>query len=425
MSLLRSGYYGLSWVCAPLISGYLAWRAGKGHEDKIRIQERFGTSKIARPDKPLLWVNAVSVGEAVAALTIIDAILKEYPRIHVLLTTTTPTSAKVVGARLPKNVTHQYSPVDTPQAVNRFLNHWQPDLAIWIESELWPNLLHGTQARAIPTVLLNGRMSGKSYANWKKLKSMISPLLSRLELCAVQSEEQATYFRALGAENISVMGNAKLLMSPLGGVDVKKYEDFKKEIGERPLWLAASTQPGEDESILKAHKNLQKLFPNLLTILVPRHIERGPSIQNLASAEGIKASLRTETKSLKDVELYIGDTLGELGVFFALSPVVFMGATFVPKGGHNPIEAAQMGAYVLHGIHTFNNPQLYDTLATLKLSQVVADENKLSSYVALWLKNKKETYEEPSPLAKYREKGLKDLITLLNPYLSSLREVRE
>ena len=204
------------------------------------------------------------------------------------------------------------------------------------------------QGRAIPTILLNGRMSGKSYANWKKLKSMLSPLLSRLELCAVQSEEQATYFRALGAENIAVMGNAKLLMSPLGRVDIKKYEDFKKEIGDRPLWLAASTQPGEDEPILKAHKDLRRVFPDLLTILVPRHIERGQALQNLASKEGIKASLRTETKSLKDVELYIGNTMGELGVFFALSPVVFMGATFIPKGGHNPIEAAQMGAYVLH-----------------------------------------------------------------------------
>jgi len=424
VSLLRSGYYGLSWLGAPLITGYLGWRARKGHEDIHRIQERFGRSKTLRPITPLLWVNAVSVGESVAALTIIQAILKKYPNIHVLLTTTTPTSAKVVEKRLPKNATHQFCPVDTPQAVGRFLEHWQPDLAIWIESELWPNLLHETQARGIPTVLLNGRMSVKSFSNWKKLKSMISPLLSRLELCAVQSEEQANYFHTLGARSVSVMGNAKLLMSPLG-VDDTKYKAFKKEVGERPLWLAASTQPGEDEIVLQAHNILKKEYPDLLTILVPRHIERGAALQKLAAQSGIIASLRTETKSLENVELYIGNTLGELGIFYALSPVVLMGATFVPKGGHNPIEAAQMGTYVLHGPHTFNNPQLYDTLASLKLSQSILDENELATFVSPWLKNQKKTYDEPLVLKAYRQDGLQDLMKILIPHLKSLAEERE
>lgn len=253
MSLLRSGYTCVSWVAAPLVSAYLGWRARKGHEDKSRIQERLGRSQISRPQKPLLWVNGVSVGEAMAALAIIQEISKQHPGIHVLLTTTTPTSAKVVGQRLPKHVTHQYCPVDTPQAVRRFLRHWQPDLAIWIESELWPNLLHETQSRGIPTILLNGRMSGKSFENWKRFKGMISPLLSRLELCAVQSEEQSKFFRTLGANSISVMGNAKLFMSPLS-VDETKYKALKKRSATGLYGLQQVPSLGKMKSSLRLIK---------------------------------------------------------------------------------------------------------------------------------------------------------------------------
>jgi len=423
VSLLRSGYYGLSWLSAPLVSGYLQWRASKGHEERNRLKERKGVTLTPRPNKPLLWIHAVSVGEAVSAITIIQAVLKKCPEIHVLLTTTTVSSAHVIQKRLPKNVIHQYCPVDTPQAVTRFLNHWQPDLAIWIESELWPNLMHQTQERGIPTILLNGRMSLKSFSTWKKLKGVISPLLSRLSLCAVQSEEQAFFFRTLGATEIAVMENAKGMMTPLE-VDPKKYTALKKEIGDRPLWLIASTHPGEEDIIFKTHKILRKAYPTLLTILVPRHIDRAASLHQLALKEGIPSALRTHRSSLKDVELYIGDTMGEMGLFYALSPVVVMGATFVPRGGHNPIEAAQLGSFVIHGPHTFNNPQLYDILSSLNLSKCVSTEEQLSPLVLPWLKIKKESYDEPQQLRTYREKGLENLIKLLMPHLKALREER-
>jgi 3-deoxy-D-manno-octulosonic-acid transferase len=423
MSLLRSGYYGLSWLGAPLVLGYLKWRASQGYEDKERLKERIGITTLPRPDKPILWIHAVSVGEAVAALTIVQAILKTHPEIYVVLTTTTVSSARVIGKRLPKNTIHQYGPVDTPQAVNRFLDYWQPDLAIWIESELWPNLLYQTQEKGIPTILLNGRISSKSFSNWRKLRGMISPLLGGLSLCAVQSEEQASFFQALGAKTVSVMGNAKLMMTPLE-VDLKKYSSLKEKIGKRPVWLAASTHPGEEVVVFKAHKALRKNYPNLLTILVPRHIKRATHIQDLAKNEGIQAGLRTQDPSLDTIELYIGDTLGEMGVFYALSSVVFMGATFVPKGGHNPIEAVQLGAFVLHGPHIFNNFQLYDVLGSLDLSQKVQESSQLASLVSPWLKIKKEEYNEPEKLQIYREKGLQNLMKLLTPHLATLRRER-
>lgn len=424
MSLLRSGYFGLSWLGAPFVLAYLELRALKGHEDKNRLHERKGMARLPRPKKSLLWVHAVSVGESVGALTIIQAILKKYPEVHVLLTTTTVSSAKVIEKRLPKNTTHQFCPVDTPQAVRRFLDHWQPDLAIWIESEFWPNLIHETQEKGIPTILLNGRMSRKSFSNWQKFKGMISPLLSRLDLCAVQSEEQASFFQTLGATSIAIMGNVKLMTMPLT-VDSKRYHALKKEIGERPIWLAACTHPGEEEIIFQTHKTLRKDYPNLLTILVPRHIERASTLQQLASKEGIASALQTETVSLTGVEIYIGNTLGEMGVFYALSPLVVMGATFVPKGGHNPIEAAQMGAFVLHGPHTFNNAALYDVLASLGFSKSIQEESQLSSLVIPWLSKKKKSYEEPSALKAYREEGLQNLMKLLAPYVKTLRKDRE
>ncbi|MBY0500769.1 MAG: 3-deoxy-D-manno-octulosonic acid transferase [Alphaproteobacteria bacterium] len=423
MSLLRSSYYGLAWIGAPFVLSYLRWRTLRGLEDKDRIRERIGVSKEIRPAKPLLWVHAVSVGESVAAFTVIEAILKKYPEIHVLLTTTTLSSAKVVKKRLFKNMTHQFCPVDTPQAVHRFLDYWQPDLAVWIESELWPNLLHETQMRGIPTVLLNARMSSKSFSNWKKLKGIISPLLERLSLCAVQTEKQASIFQTLGAKTISVMGNVKGMMTPLVADEVK-YHALKEEIGGRSVWLAASTHPGEEEIILKTHKILRKDIPNLLTIIVPRHIERASTLQSLVSKEGLTSALRTDVTSLKGVEIYIGNTLGEMGLFYALSSLVLMGATFVPKGGHNPIEAAQMGAFVIHGPHIFNNPQLYEILATLGLSKQVQDENELPFLVRSRLKKQKEGYDEPFSLRSYREKGLINLMKLLTPHLATLREER-
>lgn len=424
MSFLRSSYYICSWIGAPLVTGYLRWRSLTGQEDQKRLLERRGFTSIPRPKKPLLWVHAVSVGESIVALTLTQAILKKHPHVHVLLTTRTASSAKIVEKRLPKNTIHQFCPVDTPQAVHRFLKHWKPDLAIWIESEFWPNLMHGTQERGVPTILLNGRISLKSFSNWKKLKGVIASLLSRLELCAVQSEEQAAFFQDLGAKNIFIMDNVKVMTSPLS-VDSKKYEALKKEVNDRPLWLAASSHQGEEELVFKAHKILKKDFPNLLTILVPRHIERASSLQQLATKEKLVSALQTETTSLSGIDIYIGNTLGELAALYALAPVVLMGATLVPKGGHNPIEAAQLGTYVLHGPHTFNNPQLYEILSSLRLSERILDGDQLAHSVRPWLIKQKENYEEPSVLKVYREEKLLNLMNLLAPYLKTLRRLQE
>lgn len=423
MSLLRTGYQALSWASSPFVCAYLKWRAFKGYEDIMRLSERRGISNSTKPPKLLLWLHAVSVGEALSGLTIIQAILKRYPDVHALLTTTTVSSSTLVGKKLPRSTTHQYCPVDTPQAVRRFLETWQPDLAIWVESELWPNLMHFTQERGIPTLLLNGRMSSRSFSSWKKLRGIISPLLARLELCAVQTQEQAHHFEELGAKNVSVMGNVKVMLSPQE-INQENYIQFKKSVEGRPIWLAASTHPGEESIVLKAHKALLKNFPNLLTVIVPRHIQRAQEIQKLVAEEGLTSVLRSHSQSPEKSDVYIGDTLGELGIFYALSPVVFMGATLIPKGGHNPIEAAQMNAFVLHGPHTFNNPQLYEALERLNLCQAIQDDAQLAECLLPFLKEKKSNFEEPKALQTFRQEGLQNLMDLLEPHLKHLRRER-
>lgn len=421
MSIVRNVYHILSWLSTPIVSCYLQWRTSKGKEDKTRLKERKGIPSLPRPEKSLVWIHAVSVGESMVGLALAKALLKHHPHLHILLTTMTLSSSKIIAQRLPRNMIHQFCPVDTPQAVSRFLKHWKPDLAIWIEAELWPNLMYITQEQGIPSLLINGRLSRKSFTYWKKFKGIISVILSRLDLCAVQSEEQAHYFQALGANNISIMGNAKLMIDTLT-VDTQLYTFLKRAIRERPVWVAASSHPGEEEFILKAHETLKNDYPDLLTIIVPRHIERSVSLQEFASKEGLAAALHTEQKSFDNIEVYIWDKLGELATLYALSPVVLMGATFVPKGGHNPIEAAQLGAFVLHGPHTFNNPQLYDILSSLGLSEKIQDAHHIARFVYPWLKKQKLTYAEPMALKAYRKDKVSHVLDLLSPYLRTLRE---
>jgi len=208
-------------------------------------------------------------------------------------------------------------------------------------------------------------------------------------------------------------------------IDLKKYTALKKAVNNRPFWLVASSHPGEEELVLTAHKILKREHPDLLTILVPRHIERASSLQELTKSQNLTAVLQTETMNLEGVDIYISNTLGELATWYALSPVALMGATFVPKGGHNPIEAAQLGTFVLHGPHTFNNSQLYDILSSLGFSEKIQNAKSIATSVRPWLSKPKTGYTEPAILKKYRDEQLARLVALLNPYLALLGATKE
>ncbi len=347
----------------PLAGTLLRRRSERGKEVPERLSERMGIASIARPNRKLLWFHAASVGETNVVLPLINMLYKERPDLQILLTTVTVTSAHIAATRLPPNAVHQFIPLDTPAFVKRFLDHWRPDMALFIESEIWPNLIMDADRRRIPLALLNARMSNRSFKRWLKLRGLSRPIFSRFAVVLAQSDILAKRLRRLGAPKVISAGNLKF-DSPPPPIDQAELAHLRSMIGERDVFLAASTHPGEDEIIAEAHQALIKSRPELLTIIVPRHPERGAGIAAMLAERGISAVKRSETSEIgRDINIYIGDTLGELGLFYSLAPFAFIGGSLVPRGGQNPIEAVKLGTGVITGPHWHNFPEVYQALA--------------------------------------------------------------
>jgi 3-deoxy-D-manno-octulosonic-acid transferase len=283
-------------------------------------------------------------------------------KIRILLTSGTVTSAAIVAKRFPADIIHQYVPYDSPRYVARFLDHWRPSLALFIESDLWPNLILSSAARRLPMVLINGRMSQRSFPRWRRVTGTISALLSRFEVCLAQSKVDAERFTALGSRNVVTTGNLKFDV-PAPPADLAKLERLMSVTRGRPIIVAASTHPGEEEILLEAHRTLAGFFPSLLSVVVPRHPDRGEAIARMIAASGLTATLRSrEELPTANTDIYVADTMGELGLFYRLAPIVFMGGSLIEHGGQNPIEAVQLGASIVHGPHVFNFTDVYEAL---------------------------------------------------------------
>ncbi len=346
----RGLYRGTSALTAPALGVYLRRRLARGKEDPIRFGERKGIAPRPRPEGPLVWIHAASNGEAMSAQPVIDHLMRRDPAAHVLLTTGTVTSARLMAERLPPGAFHQYVPVDRLGWVRRFLDHWKPDLGIWVESELWPNLLWEMRDAGRPTVLLNGRVSARSVARWRRVPGLARDLIGGFSLCLAQTTMEAERLRALGAREADCLGNLKYSAPPLPA-DPDLLAALRHAVGERPFWLAASTHPGEEERIAGVHARLAPQRPGLLTILVPRHPVRGTAIAEMLRQQGFRVARRSETPiPPSDIDIYLADTLGELGLFYRLSEIALIGGSLEGGiGGHNPVEAVQMGAVPLFG----------------------------------------------------------------------------
>jgi 3-deoxy-D-manno-octulosonic-acid transferase len=347
-----------------LASGFvLRRRSQQGKEVPSRLGERRGIASIARPDKKLIWFHAASVGETNVVLPLIHELHRERPDLTILLTTVTVTSARIAASRLPEGAIHQFIPLDTPGFVERFLDHWRPSAALFIESEIWPNLIMDADRRRIPLVLLNARMSDRSFKRWLKLRGLSLPIFSRFAVVLAQSDKLAKRLVKLGARKVIPAGNLKF-DSPPPPVDHAALTTLKSAIGGRRVFLAASTHPGEDEIIAEAHKALRSSHPDLLTIIVPRHPERGGGIASMLATHGLRTAQRSAAQVITpDTEIYVADTLGELGVFYSLASFAFIGGSLVAHGGQNPIEAVKLGAGVITGPHWHNFPEVYQALA--------------------------------------------------------------
>ena len=373
-------YQLLTSLVAPFIPLWLRWRKFKGKEDPKRFAERFGIPSKQRPKGTLLWLHGASVGEANSVLPLIQKLREHFPEITILLTTGTVTSAQLMEKRLPKGVIHQYVPVDIPKAVDRFIWHWRPDLAFWVESEFWPNLIASAHDYGALMGVINARMSERSFNSWQKRPAMIRQMLSCFDLVYAQSEQDATRLKTLGAKNVTCVGNLKYDAALLS-YDENELQNLKRMIGTRPVWLAASTHPGEEIMIAQAHKLLSATRPNLLTIIVPRHPDRGLEI-----AQELKKTVHTALRSHKepistDTKIYIADTLGELGLFFRLCEIVFMGGSLVNHGGQNPLEPARLSCAIVTGPYTHNFADIYHDMETANACVRAANPQKLTTHI--------------------------------------------
>jgi len=350
-------YRGFTYLAAPAGKLILKSRAARGKEDRERLPERLGIAHKPRPAGRLVWIHGASVGESLAALPLIEKLLYNA---NVLATSGTVASAEVMRRRLPASVIHQFVPLDAPKAVNRFLDHWKPDAALFVESEIWPNLLLGARARGVRLALINARISERSAAKWRRLPNSARQLFSAFDVVLAQDEEIAQRFRALGARDVRVAGSLKADAPPLG-CDHAALEALKAQIGTRPLLIAAQTHPGEDETVLPAHDSLRARFPDLLTIIAPRHVERGEDIAMLCGTRNA-ARRSLGDKIHAGTEVYIADTMGELGLFYRLARFCFIGGTLVPLGGHNPLEPAVLHCAILAGPHRASAAKAYEAI---------------------------------------------------------------
>jgi len=374
-----------TWSLEPLAIVYLERRRKRGKEDARRFRERQGVPGATRPQAPLLWLHAASVGEATTMLALIERLLQARPALEILVTTGTVTSAHLLESRLPPRARHQFVPVDLPRWVARFLDHWRPDLALWVESELWPNLILATHARGIPMVLVNGRLSAGSYARWQKWPGLIGPILGTFSLCLAQDEEQARRFRRLGAREVGTVGDLKAAAASLP-VDRAQLKALSRQIKTRPLWLAASTHAGEEEIAARVHHQVAADHPGLLTIIVPRHPARGDAIHAMLAARGLRVARRRSSEPITDqTDVYLADTMGELGLFYSLAEIAFVGGSLVAKGGHNPFEAARLHCAVLHGPNIGNCSGMTGELDAAAAAETVFDAGGLARAVSTLL----------------------------------------
>ena len=359
MSFARRVWSGTATLIGPALPLWLRHRVRRGKEFLARLDERRGIAGLARPPGPLVWLHGASVGETQSVLPLVAALRASRPDITILVTSGTATSARLLAARLggpqarpeesgalpaSPGVLHQFVPLDRPAWVRKFLDHWQPGLALFVESELWPNLLVGTARRGVPKVLLNARMSPRSAGRWRFLPGLARRVLGGFTLVLAQSADDAGRLSRLGARRVEVPGNLKWAAPPLPAEPVELAR-LRALVGNRPAWVMASTHEGDEAIAVAAHAAIAASHPGLLTIIVPRHPERGAAL-----ARAIPDATRRAAGGDPTCGIWLADTLGELGLIYRLAPLVVMGKSFGPPGGgQNPLEPARLGAAIAFG----------------------------------------------------------------------------
>jgi 3-deoxy-D-manno-octulosonic-acid transferase len=383
----RMALYAYRWAgvaAYPAVSAMVALRAARGKEERARKSERYGYASAPRPEGPLVWVHAASVGETNAVVPLIKEISRR--GITVLLTTGTVTSATIARSRLEHEVIHQYVPLDLKPVIDRFLEYWQPDLALFAESEIWPVTIIELGRRHIPQILVNARISDRSFRRWSSAPWLASALFENLSLVIAQSDADAQHFQELGALPVLVSGNLKADsdMAPAEPVTLAR---LRNQVGNRSTWAAISTFDGEEKAAAQVHKALKSRL-DLVSIIVPRHPERADDIEQMLVAEGLNVARRSRNDAIvADTDIYLGDTIGEMSLYLQLTEIAFVGRSLTASGGQNPLEPAMMGCAVLSGGQVGNFRESYQTLARNGSARMVRDTEMLAKAVYYLITN--------------------------------------
>ena len=362
-------YKALMTLAFPILKvTYIRKRKKERKEHPTRFNERLGNYKVPRPQGKLYWMHGASVGESVSMLPLIDKLLKEDPELSILVTTGTLTSAEIMAKRLPKRAFHQFIPFDVPAFAQKLIKHFKPDAVLWFESELWPSLLSEIKKAKIPLVLVNGRVSNKSFETWKKFKFVSKELLGYFSLCLGQSEQDKNRLILLGAPKADCVGNLKFAGMPLP-VDESKLNVLKEQIGDRPVFLLSSTHNDEEERFALYLPWFKDNVDRVLTIVVPRHPNRGDDIVRMYRSRNFNVAQRSREEDITpETDIYVADTIGEMGLWYALSAISFIGGSLIPHGGQNFMEAARDKNAVLVGpnmqnfVEMMNRARFYDAV---------------------------------------------------------------
>jgi 3-deoxy-D-manno-octulosonic-acid transferase len=423
---MRFAYALVTYLLVPVYAAYWFVRGLGNRSYRDRFGQRFGFG-YPRMTGGSIWIHAVSVGEVQAAVPLIKALVNQFPDRRVLVTTVTPTGAARVDALFGDSVRHCYIPFETPFAVTRFFNSVQPDIALILETEIWPNLYHECGQRNIPLILVSARISPNSMATYRRFLPLFRETLSYGIVIAAQSEADAERFRSLGAaaERTKVTGNIKFDIE-LPEDLVERGNAFRRDNFEgRPVWVAGSTHDREEEQVLEAHKQVREQFPNALLVLVPRHPERFPAVRSLLHKQRVNFVARTDgVPCTSDTEVYLGDTMGDVPLFYAAANVAFVGGSLVPIGGHNLLEPAALGRPVVTGPHLFHTQDIADMFAKVGASVTVNNAAELGAAVADLFANEATAAEigkRGLDIVQQNKGALDRLLKLLEPLLSNVR----
>ena len=371
-----------------VIRSYIQKRIEIGKEDTKRFNERIGRPIKERPNGKLIWFHGASVGESVSMLPLINKLLETSPDTYVMVTTGTTTSADIMGKRLPERAFHQYIPIDNPAFTKRFVKHWQPDLVLWFESDFWPAMLSTIKKKNIPLILVNGRISNKSFKRWQQFEFLSKELLSCFTFCLGQSEEDAYRLRVLGAKETTCLGNLKFAGLPIP-VDKEKKQEILSQIGNRQIFCISSTHENEEYQLGRHFKELFTEHPDTLIIIAPRHPNRGNDIKKQIEGLGYNVSLRSANEKITSkTQVYIADTIGELGIWYEISPIVFIGGSLIPHGGQNFMEPSRLHDAVIVGPYMHNFTEAMQRAQKANgIIQAIDSEEVITTVIQL-LKNK-------------------------------------